>query len=190
MQPKLFFLLLTMCFALNLQAQKFGNVDKSPMDISYYPNDFAHDRKFAPQLIGADTAMIRIIYSRPAKKDREVFGKLVPFGKVWRTGANENAEIKFYQDVVLGGKKIKAGTYTLFTIPDASEWTIILNRDLDHWGAYSYREDKDVLRFKVPVKKSEDLIESFSIKCEKVDAKSALVRLGWENTVVEIPVGF
>jgi hypothetical protein len=167
MQPKFVFFLFIMGIALNLSAQKFGNIDKSPMDISYYPNDFAHDRKFAPQLIGKDTAMIRIIYSRPAKKEREVFGKLVPFGKVWRTGANESAEIKFYQDVLLGGKKIKAGTYSLFTIPEQSEWTIILNTDLDQWGAYSYREEKDVLRFKVPVKKAEDLIESFSIKCEK-----------------------
>ena len=155
------------------QAQKFEELDKSPMDIAYYPNNFAHDRKFAPKLIGDSPALVRITYSRPAKKGREVFGKLIPYNEVWRAGANESTEIKFYKDVMIQGKSIKAGTYSLFAIPTASEWTLILNRDLDYWGAYSYNKANDVLRVTVPVKKSESLIENFSIQLTKGNEKDA-----------------
>jgi hypothetical protein len=170
--------------------QKFTDLDKSPMDISYYPHNFSHDRKFAPALIGSDPAIIKVIYSRPAKKDRDVFGKLLPFGKVWRAGANEETEIKFYRDLSFGGKMIKAGTYALFVIPESTEWTIILNNDLDQWGAYSYQEKNDVARFKVPVTKSGSPIENFSIVFEKADENNAKMFMGWDNTLVMIPIGW
>ncbi|MCY7359152.1 MAG: DUF2911 domain-containing protein, partial [Rudanella sp.] len=136
-------------------AQTFRGLDKTPMDMAYYPDDYAHDRKFAPAKIGTNKAMMRVTYNRPAKKDREVFGKLVPYGKVWRAGANEAPEIKFYQDVTIGGKKIPAGNYALLAIPGETEWTIILSSDVDQWGAYSYSESLDVARVTVPVQKSE-----------------------------------
>ncbi len=158
--------------------------------MAYYPDNFAHDRKFAPKLIGDLPAMVRVTYSRPPKKGREIFGKLVPFDKVWRTGANESTEIKFYQDVTILGKTVKAGTYSLFTIPNASEWTIILNSDLDFWGAYSYNEARDILRVNVPVKKSEGVIEDFSIKLQKGKDNEAIMLLGWDTTIVEVPISF
>lgn len=172
-----------------LEAQNFFEVDKSPMDMVYYPNDYAHDRRFAPQRIGSDTAMIRVIYSRPAKNGRELFGKLMPYGKVWRTGANEATEIKFYRDLRFGGMDIKAGTYALFTIPETNEWTIILNSALDHWGAYSYKAEQDVLRIKVPVMTNTRTLENFSIVFEKVDDKKAMMFLGWDTLLVKIPIG-
>jgi len=172
------------------EAQKFRGSDKSAMDISYYPDNYAHDRKFAPELIGNAKAMARVTYSRPTKNGREVFGKLIPYGKVWRTGANEATEIKFYQDATIQGKKVKAGTYTLFTIPGASEWTIILNSDMDHWGAYSYNEASDVLRVNVPAKKSDEVIEVFSIQFAKGITNNTVMSLGWDNTVVDVPISF
>ena len=186
MKPFLLFCFL-LCSTLQLSAQKFPGLDKSPMDVSYYPHDFAHDRKFAPDKIGgADAAaVVRVIYSRPAKKEREVFGKLIPYGKVWRLGANEATEIKFYQDVTIGGKLVKAGTYALFAIPNTIEWTFILNSDLDHWGAYSYKESLDVVRFTAPVKLTEEAIENLSIAFEKAAANAAVMRIGWDKTVVE-----
>lgn len=189
MKPIILFCFL-LCSTLQLSAQKFPGLDKSPMDISYYPHDFAHDRKFAPDKIGgADAAaVVRVIYSRPAKKEREIFGKLIPFGKVWRLGANEATEIKFYQDVTLGGKPVKAGTYALFVIPDQNEWTIVLNGELDHWGAYSYKENLDVLRVKVPVKSTADVVENLAIAFEKAGAKAATMRIAWDKTMVEVPV--
>jgi hypothetical protein len=171
-------------------SQKMDGLDKSPMDMAYYPDNFAHDRKFAPKLIGDLPAIVRVTYSRPAKKEREIFGKLVPFGKVWRMGANESAEIKFYQDVTIQGKKVKAGTYSLFAIPNSTEWTIIINNDLDFWGAYSYNQANDVLRVNVPVKKTEGVIEDFSIKFRKSSDQETIMMVAWDTTLVELPIAF
>ncbi len=121
----IFFSLLFLFLLTNiLAAQNLIAPDKSPMDMAYFPDNFAHDRK------AGEKPVARVTYSRPARNGREVFGKLIPFGKVWRTGANEASEIKFYEDVELGGKKVKAGTYSLFTIPGEKEWTLILNNYL------------------------------------------------------------
>ena len=109
---RLFFALLFLAlFSTVSNSQNFGGLDKSPMDMAYFPDNFAHDRK------EGEKAVVRVTYSRPQKGGREIFGKLVPYGKVWRTGANEAIEIKFYQDVEIAGKKVKTGTYSLFTIP-------------------------------------------------------------------------
>src|SRR5690349_20449916 len=97
--------LFILAFSTISLAQQFAALDKSPMDKAYFPNNFAHDRK------AGDKAIIRVTYSRPQKNGREVMGKLVPYGKVWRAGANEATEIKFYQDVELAGKNVKAATY-------------------------------------------------------------------------------
>ena len=177
---------------IEAKAQKLRGTDKSPMDMAYYPDNFAHDRKFAPKLIGDMPAIVRVTYSRPAKKEREVFGtKIVPYGEVWRLGANESAEIKFYQDVTIQGKKVKAGTYSLFAIPTATEWTIILNKDLDFWGAYSYNKDNDVLRISVPTKKTDEVVENFSIQCVKgSNDKETTMKMAWDMTLVEVPISF
>jgi Protein of unknown function (DUF2911) len=188
--------LLLLCFSslliVEANAQKLRGIDKSSMDMAYYPDNFAHDRKFSPKLIGDMPAIIRIIYSRPAKKEREVFGtKIVPYGEVWRVGANESTEIKFYQDVTIQGKIVKAGTYSLFAIPTATEWTIILNKDLDFWGAYSYNKDNDVLRVSVPTKKTDEVIENFSIQCVKGNNdKETTMKMAWDTTLVEVSISF
>ncbi|HEX6226276.1 MAG TPA: DUF2911 domain-containing protein [Chryseolinea sp.] len=174
-------LILSICTA---QSQSFRKVDKSPLDYAYFPDHFAHDRK------EGDKAIVRVTYSRPAKNGREVFGKLVPYGKVWRTGANENTEIKLYQDVEIGGKQVPAGTYSLFSIPGEKEWTIILNRDLDYWGAYKYNEKSDVVRVTAPATTAGEPIENFSIQFEGKGEKKAVMKLGWDTTLVEIPVKY
>lgn len=173
-----------------LYAQPFKNLDKSPLDISYYPDEYAHDRKFAPEKIGGLPAIARIIYSRPARKDRELYGKLIPYDKIWRLGSNEAVEIKFYQKVSLEGKKVKAGTYALFAIPGEKNWTLILNSDLDHWGTYSYQEQLDVLRVSVPVKALDNMVENFTIQFKKVNENSAVMQIAWEKTLVECTLGF
>jgi hypothetical protein len=175
---------------IETRAQKMTGLDKSPMDMAYYPDNFAHDRKFAPKLIGGSPALVRVTYSRPAKKDREIFGKLIPYDEVWRAGANESTEIKFYKDVTIQGKKVKAGTYSLFAIPNVNEWTLIINSDLDFWGAYSYNQVNDVLRINVPVKKSAEVIENFSIQLGKVNDNEAALRLAWDTTLVELIIAF
>ncbi len=184
------FCLVALLLTLEVQAQEMAGLDKSPMDMAYYPDNFAHDRKFAPKLIGDTPALVRITYSRPAKKEREIFGKLIPYNEVWRTGANESTEIKFFKDVIIQGKKVKAGTYSLFTIPNANEWLIIINSDVDFWGAYSYNQANDILRVTVPVKNSVEVIENFSIQLSKVNSSEAVVRLAWDTTLVELLIAF
>ncbi len=184
------FCLVALLLTLEVQAQEMAGLDKSPMDMAYYPDNFAHDRKFAPKLIGDTPALVRITYSRPAKKEREIFGKLIPYNEVWRTGANESTEIKFFKDVIIQGKKVKAGTYSLFTIPNANEWLIIINSDVDFWGAYSYNQAHDILRVTVPVKNSVEVIENFSIQLLKVNSSEAVVRLAWDTTLVELLIAF
>lgn len=154
------------------------------MDVAYLPDNFAHDRK------EGEKAIVKIYYSRPAKSGREVFGKMAPYDKVWRLGANEAAEFKTYQDITLGGKKIKAGVYSMFAIPSESEWTIILNSDLDYWGAYGYQEKNDVVRFTVPVQALDAVVEAFSIRFEDMGNGAAVMRIAWDRTLVEIPVEY
>ncbi len=192
MKKTSFLLCIFTLLILQANAQKMRGIDKSSMDMAYYPDNFAHDRKFAPKLIGDMPAIVRVTYSRPAKKDREVFGtKMVPYGEVWRLGANESAEIKFYKNVTIQGKKVKAGTYSLFAIPTATEWTIILNKDLDFWGAYSYNKANDVLRVSVPTKKTDEVVENFSIQCVKGNNdKETTMKMAWDTTLVEVPISF
>ncbi len=193
MKRNISLLVLCFAFAVALQAQtqqsKFASLSKSPAAIAYYPNNFAHDRGDGPKKVG-NTVYAKVVYFRPAKKEREVFGKLVPFNQVWRTGANENTEIKFYTDVVIQGKSIKAGTYSLFTIPTEKDWTIILNSDLDRWGAFSYKIENDVARFSVPSKKTDAPVENFTIQFTKTEDKTAILQLIWDSTLVELPISF
>ncbi|WP_461532644.1 DUF2911 domain-containing protein [Sinomicrobium sp.] len=176
---KNYFAVLILAFTMGLvtesHAQKFSDLDKSPADIVYYRTD----RKTPP--------IAKVIYSRPQKKGRPVFGTLVPFDKVWRTGANEATEITFFKDVVFGDAEVAAGTYSLYTIPGTKEWTIILNSDTDVWGAYEYKEANDVARTKVAVSSGEEDLEAFSISFEP-NEKGADLYLGWSTTRVKIPV--
>ncbi len=182
---------LFICSTLVTEAQKLRALDKSPMDMAYYPDDFAHDRKFAPAKVG-DKVYARVTYSRPAKNARDIFGKLLPYGKVWRIGANEATEIKLFTDATIQGKKIKAGVYSLYVIPNETEWTIILNTDLDQWGAYSYKPELDVLRVTAPVKKAEEAVENLTIQFKKANDKvnESIMMLAWDTVEVDVPVSF
>lgn len=171
-------------------AQDFRGLDKSPMDRSYLPDNFAHDRKFAPERKLGESAIIKVVYSRPQKKGREVFGGLVKYDEIWRLGANEETEITLYQDLEVGGKPLKKGTYAMFAIPTNADWTIIFNTDLDEWGHYSYNEDHDVLRVKVKTKTVGEVIEALSIQFEELGTNNAIMRIGWDKTVAELPVKY
>ena len=137
----------------------------------------------------AKSAHISISYGQPSVRGRVIFGQLVPYGQVWRTGANEATEITFKKDASFGGKKVKAGTYTLFTIPGEKEWTIILNSVLKQWGAFGYDKvkDKNVLETTVPSTKLSTVVEQFTIS---IPSSENAVLLQWDKTSVSIPVSF
>lgn len=132
---------------------------------------------------------IKLVYGQPFKKGRVIFGNIAKWGQVWRTGANEATEITFTRDMKFDGKVCRAGTYTLFTIPNPDKWTIILNADLGQWGAYSYKPERDVLRFDVPAQKSNQIFEALTFKFNEADAGADLV-LHWDDVMVSIPLAF
>lgn len=173
--------LATMVFALvftqQIAAQEFSGLDKSPADIASYP---AGGREPAKK--------VRVIYSRPQLKGRSL-ADLAPAGKVWRTGANEATEITFYEDAKVGGKDIEAGTYALFTIPGQDKWTIILNNQLNQWGAYSYDESADAARIEAKASQASESLEAFSIAFKEVDEGVHMV-MGWGTTRVAVPITF
>jgi len=172
-------LLTTMAFAFamllttNVNAQKFPGLDKSPMDAAIYRTD-----RNAPPVA-------KIVYSRPQLKGRSL-DKLAPNGKMWRTGANEGTEITLYKDVTMGGKSVKAGTYTLTTIPGDGEWTVVLNSNLNVWGggAFGYNEDTEVTRFTAKASKGDESIEAFAIAFDK----DGNIHMAWGNVRVAIPM--
>lgn len=125
-------------------------------------------------------AEVAITYSRPGVKDREIWGKLVPYNEVWRTGANEATTIEFSKDVKIEGNNVPAGKYALFTIPGKNEWTVILNTVWDQWGAFNYDMEKDLLRFKVKPMKS-DFTERLLFTFEYDSPYSADVVFEWNS---------
>jgi hypothetical protein len=134
-----------------------------------------------------DGTYIKVVYGSPRMRDREIFGGLVPWGEVWRTGANEATEILFTEDVIFGGQRVEQGIYTLFSIPSEDSWTIILNSVLGQWGAFTHDPEKDVYRVDVPSSESDTVYEAFTMSFDEGRSKTAL-RLNWDDTQVVIPI--
>ena len=135
----------------------------------------------------AEGKNVTVAYGQPSKKGRVIFGELEPYGKVWRAGANNATEITFAKDGTFGGMPVKAGTYTLFAIPNEKEWTIILNSELKQWGAFGYEKvkDKDVLKVNVPAKKIDNTIEKLTYRFTDTH-----MIIEWDQTQVAVPVSF
>ncbi|MCR9152806.1 MAG: DUF2911 domain-containing protein [Bacteroidetes bacterium] len=131
-----------------------------------------------------DGINISIQYGQPSKKDRDIFGSLVPYGKVWRTGANEASVIEFSEDVVINGTTVKAGKYALFTIPGKEEWTLILNSVWNQWGAYNYDSSKDVLKTQISSKSLGEVQEKFTISI----SKEGEVSISWDKTSAKFSI--
>ena len=161
-------------------------VDKSPMDMSYYPANYPV-LKIQDKL--TEPLVARVVYSRPQKTGRTIFGVLNKFGEVWRLGANEATEIEFFKTVHIGGKKVVKGRYTLYAIPNETSWTIIVNKETDTWGSFKYDSRKDLLRTVVPVQKTDAPAEYLSIWFEKTTTGCNLV-ITWDTTKTILPIKF
>jgi tetratricopeptide (TPR) repeat protein len=131
---------------------------------------------------------IEISYSRPGVKGRKVFGDLVPFGKVWRTGANNATTITFGEEVMIGDKKVPAGKYGLLTIPGASEWTIIISKQTDVTSPADYKQDQDVVRVMAKAETTPFTIETFMISVDDIKSNSCSIGMGWETTWVAFEI--
>jgi hypothetical protein len=160
-------------------------LDKSPMDMIYYPDNYS---MLKIQGKATEPLTMRVIYSSPQIKSRKIFGDLQPYGNVWRLGANEATEIEFFKDVRVNGKKIKKGRYTLYAIPYPDRWTLIINKDTDTWGSFRYDSTKDIVRMDLPLKKNE-LTQAMTIDFTKSN-DGANMDMYWEDVKVSLPVVF
>lgn len=185
---KFFFLVLTVLFSfMKLQAQSvLAPLDKSPMDMSYYPTRYPV-LKIQDKI--TEPLVARAIYSRPQKNGRVIFGELLEYGKVWRLGANEATEVEFYIDVKINDIKVKKGRYTLYGIPNLEKWTIIINKETDTWGSFRYEEKNDLLRVDVPVQKQTEITEEFSMAFEKSATGAGLI-IAWDDVKLNLPIVF
>lgn len=154
----------------------------------------AQDLKLPPlsptQTIVQDfsTSKIEIVYSRPSKRNRVIFGDLVPYNEIWRTGANSATKVTFGEDVMVGGKEVKAGSYSLYTKPGANEWEVILNKNTGNWGTNGYATSDDVARFTVKPNFSQNTVETFTISVGAITFSSCTIDISWERTSISIPV--
>ena len=167
-------LLLTLIIQHAVIAQDFKSLDDSPHDIVYFRTN-----KISPPTI-------KVLYGRPQKNGRDIFDEVIPYGEIWRVGANEATEVVFYKDVVFGETKVKAGTYVLYAIPNEKEWTLILSSRTDVWGTYEYEQKYDVARVQAKVSRAE-FVEAFSIGF-KEKGKQVNMVLGWDTARITAPI--
>ena len=179
------FLVFYYFFLLNSLTAQVPEPDKSPMDISYAPAGYPI-QKFQGKQKNI-TPLARVIYSRPQVNGRTLFGTEIKYNEIWRLGANESTELELFRSATIGGKTIPKGRYTLFCIPSTDKWTIIVNKDNDSWGAFSYKQGNDVARVTIPVERvNGQRVEYFTMYFNE---KNSLVIL-WDSVRVTVPVTF
>lgn len=165
------------------EQKRASNMDKSPMDVTYFPEDYPV-LKMSGKISGDPVA--RVIYSRPSKDGRPIFGNVVKFGTYWRLGANEGTELEFFRDVTIQGRNVKKGRYILYSVPYERKWTIKLNDDLYTWGL-SIHSAKDVYSFDVPVTTSPNIYEVLTMKFEP-DENGARLMMAWDSVRTYLPI--
>ncbi len=175
-------ILLALSIDFTIAQSKPTDLDKSPLDVSYFPANFPV-LKMKGQTVGEPLA--RIIYSRPQKKGRMIFGEEVKYNEVWRLGANESTELELFKHATIAGKRVAKGRYSLFCIPTENKWTLILSKDIFSWGSFSYNAAKDVARIEVPVQKINEDVEALTMYFD-----SDSLEILWENMKVDVPLVF
>ncbi|WP_346237395.1 DUF2911 domain-containing protein [Niabella insulamsoli] len=177
------FMFLSVSFS---NAQKWAPVDQSPLDQIYFPANYPSLKVKGTK----EPLRMRIIYSRPNKNNRPIFGsQIVPYGKVWRLGANEATELELFTDARVGGKKVEAGRYTLYALVNEKSWTFIVNKETDTWGAFKYDPAKDVCRVTAAVESLDQALEALTINLQKTDKGVNLVA-GWDQVAATLPISF
>ena len=166
-------------------ANPYAIIDISPMDMSYFPVNYSQ-RKMTHDI--SAPPVMRVIYSRPHKQGRDIFGNLLKYGEPWRLGANEASEIEFFQNVTIQGKKVNAGRYIIYCIPYEDKWTLILNNDIYTWGL-KIDSTKDLMKFDIPVKKAPVNFEYFTMVFQAIPNGAELV-MAWDDTEARLPINF
>ena len=171
--------------ALQNGTNQYAPVDVSPMDISYFPSDYPVSKMSRPEM---GLPMARVIYSRPHKQGRTIFGALLKWGERWRLGANEATEMELFRDATIQNKKVAKGRYVLYCIPQPDSWTIVFNTNLYSWGL---KQDttRDVYRFQIPATKTTAPLEYFTMVFQKSGAGADLL-MAWDDVTARLPISF
>ncbi|HEX6914757.1 MAG TPA: DUF2911 domain-containing protein [Chitinophagaceae bacterium] len=181
-------LALVILFSLSATAQqKVTEIDKSPLDVSYFPSNYPILKMNGK---AKDQPLARVIYSRPMKNNRLIFGGIVKYGELWRLGANEATEFEAFHNLRIGGKHIAKGRYTLYCIPYETRWTIIINKDNYSWGSFTYNSKKDVVRVDVPVQPTEESAEALTMYFEDTPNGGANLVMMWDKVKTSLPITF
>ena len=170
---KLFFAVIALSTLLSAGAQQLNTPQPSPTQT--IKQNFA-------------LSSVELSYSRPGMKGRKIFGDLVPFGNVWRTGANQATVITFADDVTIGGTNVKAGKYGLLTIPNKDSWTVIISKQTDVTSPSAYKQDQDAARVEVKSMKMDQSTETFTMQFANVKPNACELQMMWENTLVSLPI--
>ena len=173
---------------INLNAATMDGEDVSPMDIAAYPSRSRFQNMLKPEELEANQPKIRVVYSRPQKKDREIFGGLLKYGEMWRVGANQTTTISFYEDVTIGGKDLRAGTYGLFANVHEDNWEFIVHRNTQSWGSANHDEKDNLVSVKANTENTGATLEALSVTFDKKSESEVHILFGWENTMARLPV--
>ena len=161
----------------------YAPVDISPMDMSYFPVDYPVQKMTGK---AAAAPLARVIYSRPHRQGRRIFGSLLKYGEPWRLGANEASEIEFFKSVRIQNKNVPRGKYVIYTIPYPDKWTIVLNTNLNSWGL-TPNPKNDVFKFDIPIQITNQPIEYFSMVFKETPSGADLV-MAWDTVVARLPI--
>lgn len=182
---KRLFLALCIGIATLCQAQqKPTELDKSPLDMSYWPNNYPILKMSGK---AKDLPTARVLYSRPLKNNRTIFGGIIKYNEIWRLGANEATEIEFFKSVKIDGKQIAKGRYTLYCLPTETKWTIIINKDNYCWGNFVYDIKKDVLRTTITLDKTTEAVEAMTMYFEETKSGANLIIM-WDDIKGTLPI--
>lgn len=184
MKNILCFLFAICCVVISVAQQKPTELDKSPMDMNYWPANYPILKMSGK---AKDIPTARIIYSRPFKNNRIIFGGIIKYDELWRLGANEATEIEFFRNISIDGKPIVKGRYTIYCIPSETKWTIIVNKDNYSWGNFIYDSKKDVLRSTINIEKNTESVEAMTMYFEETKKGANFIIL-WDNVKATLPI--
>lgn len=173
---------------INLNPARLGGSDKSPMDLAQYPNSSRFRNFQKPEDLDKAVAKVRVVYSRPQKNDRDIFGGLLKYGEMWRVGANETTEVTFFEDVTIGGKKVKKGKYGLFAKVNEDNWEFIIHTNLPSWGNPNHDESTNVATVTAKTEKTASTVEALSILLQENGENQVDLIVAWDDTMARLPI--
>ena len=173
---------------INLNAPTMDGEDVSPMDMASYPDRSRFQNFLKPEEVEANQPKIRVVYSRPQLKGRKAFGELIKYGNMWRLGANQTTTVSFYENVTIGDKELRAGTYGIFAKVHEDKWEFIIHSNTNSWGHPNHDESTNLVTVEAPVEKTAETLEALSVTFDEASDNEVHILFGWEDSMARLPV--